>query len=78
MASENNGIYKQLVGEFHGLMSDPFSLTGNEDFSLAGEMPDVSSDGVENRAQGLKSFSNRLGGSCRILKKPQIYLLIID
>src|SRR3989338_7105794 len=62
MGSGSNGVYNKLAGEFHGLMSDPFSLTGNEDFSLAGELPDVSFDGVENRAQGLKSFSSRLGG----------------
>ena len=55
MISEN-GVYKKLVGEFHELMSDPFSLTGNEDFRLAGELPDVSSSGISNRAQKIEVY----------------------
>ncbi len=68
MGSESNGVYKSVVDEFHRLMSDPFSLTDKEDFSLAGELPDVSLGGVTYRANKISAFSSRLGG---VLQDPQ-------
>jgi uncharacterized protein (DUF885 family) len=53
--TENN--YKALTERFHELMSNPFSLVGEEDFSRADELPDISLDSIEDHASRCLSLA---------------------
>ncbi len=55
----NQDSYETLVDEFHKVMSDPISLATEEDFSMAGQLPDVSREAHEDRTRRRLDLASR-------------------
>ncbi len=55
--------YQVLADKFHKQMADPLTLTTNEDFSRAGELPDISAAAIEEKASAGLTLSREMAAS---------------